>query len=46
MIKELEVAIPEYVEVAFTELAEKVGVSLEDVAIFFLAKEVVHTSPL
>ena len=45
MFKELEVVIPEYVEVAFTDIANKTGTSLEDVAIFFLTEGVVHTQP-
>lgn len=31
MTEELEIIIPEYVEIALTRVAEKVGMSLEDI---------------
>ncbi|MDR2849802.1 MAG: hypothetical protein LBW77_04565 [Verrucomicrobiota bacterium] len=43
MTEELEIVIPEYVAIALSDVALKTGRAFDDVVLFFLLKEVVHT---
>ena len=41
--KTLTVSVPEYLAKALQDMAKECGVSLEEIAVYFFAQEVVHT---
>ena len=42
-MKDIIVSVPEWLASALAELAKEYGVSLDEIAVYFFAKEVVHT---